>query len=54
VTFRPATFTKATAWVQLAPDQFARHLPHVTTIWQAEDSRVWVEDRRRQVKEVSS
>jgi len=43
VTPRPATFTEANSWVHLAPDQFTRHFPHVTTIWQAEDARVWVE-----------
>lgn len=43
MTHRLATFTEANAWVHLAPDQFTRLFPSVTTIWQAEDGRVWVQ-----------
>ena len=43
MTRRPATFTEANAWVQLSPESFTRRFPHVRTIWQTEDGRVWVE-----------
>ena len=42
-THRPATFTEANAWVHLTLDQFNRHFPYVSMIWQAQDGRVWVE-----------
>ncbi len=43
VTRHPATFTEANAWVHLAPDQFTRDFPEISTVWQTEDERVWVE-----------
>lgn len=43
MTPRPATFTEANAWVHLSPESFMGHFPYISTIWQIEEGRVWVE-----------
>ncbi len=43
MTPRPATFTEANAWVHLSPESFMLHFPYISTIWQTEEGRVWVE-----------
>ncbi len=43
MTPRPATFTEANAWVHLSPESFMLHFPYISTIWQTEEGRIWVE-----------
>ena len=43
LTPRPATFSEANAWVHLSTESFMSLFPYISTIWQTEEGRVWVE-----------